>query len=81
MQDLSHLAKGLTAGTSMEAGNMVYDQSDSMSAPGVEPVTPMPARQAQGSPEPKPINKPRSVTGHGPRTSYTASPANWKTVN
>lgn len=78
MQDLSHMAKGLVV-SSMEAGNMVADNSPAMTAPGSEPVTPMPARQAEGKPDPEPSGPQVKVgTQKQPGKSYAPTSPQWK---
>lgn len=50
MQDLSHLAADSMTVTSQEGGNLVHDNSPAMTAPGTEPVTPMPPVEDQPRP-------------------------------
>ena len=50
MQDLSHLAANAITVTSQDGGNMVHDNSPAMTAPGSEPVTPLPAADHMPTP-------------------------------
>jgi hypothetical protein len=50
MQDLSHLADNSMWPTSQEAGNMMSGRPAAMSAPGSDPVTPLPPAKDQGTP-------------------------------
>ena len=75
------MAKGLVV-SSMEAGNMVADNSNAMTAPGSEPVTPMPARQELGKPDPVPSGPEVKVsTQEQPGKGYTPTAPTWKTVD
>lgn len=74
MQDLSHLAKDSMWPTSQEAGNMMSDRPAAMSAPGSQPVTPLPPAKDQGAPtvampaatEPGDDGKPKAREGWSP---------------
>jgi hypothetical protein len=50
MQDLSSLARDSMWPTSQEAGNMMSGRHAAMSAPGSDPVTPLPPAKDQGEP-------------------------------
>jgi hypothetical protein len=50
VQDLSSLAKDSLWVTSQEGGNMMSGRPGAMSAPGSEPVTPLPPTKDQGVP-------------------------------
>lgn len=49
-QDLSSLALNSLWPTSQAAGNMTSDAKEAMTAPGSEPVDPLPDRDHQGDP-------------------------------
>lgn len=51
MQDLSSLADNSMWVTSQEAGNMMSGRPHAMSAPGSDPVTPLPPAKDQGTPQ------------------------------
>lgn len=51
MEDLSDLAKNSMWVTSEEAGNMMSGRHAAMSAPGSDPVTPLPPAKDQGEPK------------------------------
>lgn len=50
MQDLSHLADGSLTVTSQAGGNMMSGRNKAMSAPGSQPVDPLPPAKEQGDP-------------------------------
>lgn len=50
MQDLSHLAENSITATSQAAGNMLSSNAQAMTAPGSEPVDPLPDRARQDDP-------------------------------
>lgn len=58
MQDLSPLAADSMWPTSQEAGNMMSGRHAAMSAPGSDPVTPLPPAKDQGEPHVTPSNGP-----------------------
>jgi hypothetical protein len=76
MRDLSALAADSMWITSQEGGNMIHDNTGAWSAPGTEPVTPMPDADHQPDPHVAMIPKPLSVgtTGQG----YAPAPVAWK---
>lgn len=80
MRDLSSLARDSMWPTSQEGGNMVHDNSPAMTAPGSEPVTPVPKAEAQPDPTvPVPAARPVGDTGRGqPGKGYTPSAMAWK---
>ena len=51
MQDLSSLADNSITATSQAAGNMTSSNRQAMSAPGTQPVTPLPPARDQDSPD------------------------------
>lgn len=63
MQDLSSLAKDSMWVTSQEAGNMMSGRPGAMSAPGSQPVTPLPPAKDQGVPSVE--NSPGAQPGPG----------------
>ena len=78
MRDLSALAAGSITVTSQEGGNLVHDNSPAMTAPGSEPVTPMPDEKQMPAPELGTSARVRVGTQPQPGASYTASPMTWK---
>ena len=67
MRDLSPLAKDSVTATSQAAGNMTSSASNAMTAPGSQPVNPLPPATDQDDPDiavPRPI--PVSWTGKPP---------------
>ena len=88
VQDLSNLAADSIWVTSQEAGNMVSGRPGAMSAPGSQPVTPLPPAKDQGTPhvdvgpQSKPGNdgKPKARTTAGkpglpePAWKHTTAP-------
>lgn len=76
MQDLSHLAAASLAVTSQAAGNMMSSNEQAMTAPGSEPVDPLPDRSKQGDPTLDVTSKPISVLTH--ESGYAPSPVAWK---
>ena len=86
MQDLSHLAKDSIWPTSQAAGNMMSDRAAAMSAPGSQPVDPLPPAKDQGEPavdvpatpiRPGTDGKPKAATGYhapAPAWSKTSTP-------
>ena len=82
MQDLSSLAAGSLAPTSQAGGNMMSSNAQAMTAPGSEPVDPLPDRTKQGNPSLDVGAKQPVGTAQDRRPqSYTPTPAAWKTVN
>ena len=80
MRDLSALARDSLAVSAMEGGNMVHSNSGAMTAPGSQPVTPVPKTEAQVDPA-LDVGAPRPVgdTGRGqPGKSYTPTAPAWK---
>lgn len=61
MRDLSDLAVNSITATSQAAGNMTSSNATAMTAPGTEPVDPLPDRDHQGDPHLTPIGHSRSV--------------------
>ena len=51
MQDLSSLADNSITATSQAAGNMTSSNRQAMTAPGTQPVTPLPPARDQDSPD------------------------------
>lgn len=79
MRDLSDLAKDSMWITSQEGGNMVHDNTGAWSAPGSEPVTPMPPAERQPDPAVT-FSGDELPVGTPPRRgeqSYTPSPVKW----
>lgn len=78
MRDLSSLAEDSMWVTSQEGGNMIHDNTGAFSAPGTEPVTPMPDVQHMPDPHVTPAGE-RLPTGTPPRrmTEYSPSPVRW----
>ena len=82
MQDLSNLAAGSLAPTSQAGGNMMSSNAQAMTAPGSEPVDPLPDRDHQGEPTLDVGSKQPVGTAQDRRpTGYAPSPAAWKTVS
>ena len=80
MEDLSHLATKSLAVTSQAGGNMMSSNELAQTAPGSQPVDPLPDRAKQGDPTLDVTDKPISVLTHG--SGYTPSRPAWKeTVN
>ena len=79
MQDLSHLAKDSIWPTSQEAGNMMSGRDAAMSAPGSQPVTPLPPAKDQGEPtvEVPAAIRPGTDGKPQPRTGYHPGPPAW----
>lgn len=86
MEDLSSLAKDSMWATSQAGGNMMSDPATAMTAPGSDPVDPLPPAKDQGhphvtfsSPEIKPgtDGKPQASGQAGP---YKPSPPKWGPV-
>jgi len=50
VQDLSHLAENSLTATSQGAGNMMSSNATAMTAPGSQPVTPLPPTRDQDTP-------------------------------
>jgi hypothetical protein len=61
MDDLSRLAVNSITASSMAAGNMTSSNATAMTAPGTEPVDPLPDREQQGDPHLTPISHARTV--------------------
>lgn len=73
--DLSGLAKNSMWPTSQAAGNMMSDRPAAMSAPGSDPVDPLPPAKDQGEPEVAlPAQIPAGTSGK-PQASKQAGPA------
>jgi hypothetical protein len=80
VKDLSSLAEGSLAVSSMAGGNMMSSNHLAQTAPGSRPVDPLPDRTSQGDPAVD-IGPPRAVGDDGrpePGTSYSPSPLTWK---
>ena len=76
------LAAGSLAPTSQAGGNMMSSNAQAMTAPGSEPVDPLPDRDHQGEPTLDVGSKQPVGTAQDRRpTGYAPSPAAWKTVN
>jgi hypothetical protein len=83
MQDLSDLAENSMWPTSQAGGNMQSSNREAMTAPGSEPVDPVPDRSEQGDPHidlaeampPGTDGKPE-VTGQ--QREYTPGTPSWK---
>jgi hypothetical protein len=84
MRDLSPLAKNSVTATSQAAGNMTSSPDNAMTAPGSQPVDPLPPTADQDDPDiamPRPIPvswtgkpPPRASPGwHPPAPSWTAT--------
>jgi hypothetical protein len=84
MQDLSHLAENSMTVTSQAAGNMTSGRPAAMSAPGSQPVDPLPPTQDQDDPNMTMSPEiPVSFTGHpAPKAaeSWTPPAARWGPV-
>lgn len=85
MQDLSSLADGSITATSQAGGNMMSGRGKAMSAPGSQPVDPLPPAKEQGDPQ---LDMPSSQTRPGddgkPRAragSYSPSAPAWKNTH
>jgi hypothetical protein len=69
MQDLSHLLGpdpvSALAPTSQAGGNMMSSNRFAMTAPGTQPVDPLPPAKEQSDPVIGSIDCPRSVVTHG----------------
>jgi hypothetical protein len=79
MQDLSHLAAGSITATSQAGGNMMSSNDLAMTAPGSQPVDPLPDRAKQGTPElDVPAATPVGTAPERKPTSYSPSPVSWK---
>jgi hypothetical protein len=78
MQDLSHLAANSMTVTSQAGGNMQSSNEQAMTAPGSDPVDPLPDRTKQGNPTLQVTNKPRSVLTHG--VAYSPAAVTWKEI-
>jgi len=78
VQDLSHLAENSLTATSQGAGNMMSSNATAMTAPGSQPVTPLPPTRDQEPPDvtriPAPV--PPEPTGDAAQVSIgVAGPA------
>ena len=82
MIDLSHLAANSITATSQAAGNMVSSSDQAMTAPGSQPVDPLPDRAKQGDPDldAGPAQPVGTAKNRGP-VMYSPTPATWKTVS
>ena len=82
MQDLSHLAEGSMTATSQGAGNMMSGRPKAMSAPGSQPVDPLPPAKDQGTPDLEvPVTPMKTGTDGKPQpsaTGYHPGPPSWK---
>lgn len=82
MKDLSNLARDSMTVTSQAGGNMSSSNEQAMTAPGSEPVDPLPDREHQGDPK-LDIGPEMAVGTDGkrqPGTGYTPAPRQWKTT-
>ena len=86
MQDLGHMLPGspFTAlvPTAQEAGGLVSSNALAMTAPGTEPVTPLPDRDHQADPSLTPLATGRVATdrphtGHDPSPWTGTGPGGW----
>lgn len=80
VKDLSSLAADSMWVTSQEGGNMVHDNTGAYSAPGTEPVTPMPPADKQPDPHVTPAGDQLPV-GTPPRridNAFTPAAVTWK---
>lgn len=80
MRDLSGLARDAMWVTSQEGGNMVHDNSPAMTAPGSQPVTPVPKAESQPDPAVE-MPSSRAVGEDGrpaPGKSYSPAARQWK---
>jgi hypothetical protein len=82
MRDLSALAKDTMWLTSQAGGNMQSSNRLAMTAPGSQPVDPVPDRTQQGDPhvELGPARPPGQDGKPQPASSYTPNPARWGPV-
>ena len=87
MQDLSSVLPGdpITAlvPTSQAGGNMMSSNKQAMTAPGSEPVDPLPDRSEQGNPKVDVSGSKRQPGDDGkpqPKESYSAPHPAWKTL-
>jgi len=85
LQDLSGLAADSMWVTSQAAGNMMSGRPDAMSAPGSDPVDPLPPAEDQGNPHVKasnPAQVPPGTDGKPQASSQAGSPGlpapSWK---
>ena len=79
MQDLSHLAAGSITATSQAGGNMMSSSNLAMTAPGSQPVDPLPDRAKQGDPKlDVPAATPVGTAPARAPKSYSPSPVSWK---
>jgi hypothetical protein len=81
VQDISHLAKDSMWVTSQEGGNMMSGRPAAMSAPGSQPVTPLPPAKDQGTPQvqdsPGPSVQPGTDGKPKARTTWNPGPPAW----
>lgn len=80
-QDLSELASGSLAVSSMAGGNMSSTNRPAMTAPGSPPVDPLPPADEQGDPAIRLGARSAPGTDGKPQasehTSYTPAPVRW----
>lgn len=76
MQDLSHLAADSMWPTSQEGGNMMSGRPGAMSAPGSQPVTPLPPAKDQGVPHVDLGSQQKTGDDGKPRARTTAGKPN-----
>jgi hypothetical protein len=67
--------------TSQEGGNLVHDNSPAMTAPGTDPVTPMPDAKQMPDPQLGTSSRVKLPTQPQPGTSYSPTPVTWKAVS
>lgn len=84
MKDLSPLAKDSLTASSMAGGNMTSSNRTAQTAPGSQPVDPMPAAEYQDDPA-IPLSAPMKTGTSGKpqargQSSYTPSPVRWGPV-
>jgi hypothetical protein len=82
VKDLSHLADDSMWVTSQAGGNMQSSNRLAMTAPGSQPVDPVPDRTQQGDPHIElEAKRPPGQDGKPqPSKSYTPNPARWGPV-
>jgi hypothetical protein len=89
MQDLSSLLPGdpvtALAPTSQSGGNMMSDSKLAVTAPGSQPVDPLPPAKEQADPKVTPSNstqiKPGTAGRKKPRNGYSPGLPAWKTTS
>lgn len=85
MRDLSSMTRDSMWITSQEGGNMIFDNSGAMTAPGTDPVTPVP-KEVSAHPDPRAgvsatITVGQMPEGKKPTTSYTPAPRRWQATS